>query len=90
MVSSYDNVMRTFKAGVIGPLTLIQTAVLHMVKGGRVINIGSVASKLGIMPVYGAAKAAMDALTFSLARDVSNPGVAFAHPILCKDSEQRC
>ncbi|KAM0525691.1 hypothetical protein ACHAPE_000402 [Trichoderma viride] len=75
LVSSYDNVMRTFKAGVIGPLCLIQTAVPHMVKGGRVINIGSVASKLGIMPVYGAAKAAMDALTFSLARDIGRDGV---------------
>jgi NAD(P)-dependent dehydrogenase (short-subunit alcohol dehydrogenase family) len=42
-----------------------------MPQGGRIINVGSVASKLGIEAVYGAAKAAMDALTFSLARDVS-------------------
>lgn len=40
----------------------------------RVINIGTVASRLGFgpMPIYGAVKAAMDQLTWSLAREVNN------------------
>lgn len=51
----------------------MQEAVKHMPPRSRVINIGSVASKLGISgsPVYSASKAAMDALTFSMAMEVS-------------------
>ena len=71
LTASQESVQKTFDACVLGPLYLIQATVPHMPQGGRVINVGSVASKLGIEPVYGAAKAAMDALTYSLARDVS-------------------
>lgn len=71
LTASPETVQKTFEACVLGPLYLIQATVPHMPQGGRIINVGSVASKLGIEPVYGAAKAAMDALTFSLARDVS-------------------
>lgn len=71
LTTTQENVQRTFDTCVLGPLYLIQATVPYMPQGGRIINVGSVASKLGIEPVYGAAKAAMDALTFSLARDVS-------------------
>lgn len=71
LTATQENVQRTFETCVLGPLYLIQATVPYMPQGGRIINIGSVASKLGVEPIYGAAKAAMDALTFSLARDVS-------------------
>jgi NAD(P)-dependent dehydrogenase (short-subunit alcohol dehydrogenase family) len=50
----------------------MQVAVPHMPPGSRIINIGSVASKLGTpgTAIYGASKAAMDALTFSMAMEV--------------------
>ncbi|KAL7921789.1 hypothetical protein ACQKWADRAFT_321137 [Trichoderma austrokoningii] len=72
LTATPESVQRTFQTCVLGPLYLIQATVPHMSQGGRIINIGSIASKLGIEPVYGAAKAAMDALTFSLARDLGS------------------
>lgn len=44
-----------------------------MPRGGRIINVGSIASKLGaeVSAVYGAAKAAQDSLTASWAGEVS-------------------
>lgn len=65
-------VSQQFNIGVFAPLKLIQTVVPHMPRGGRIINIGSIASKLGIQgsAVYNAVKAALDCLTFSLATEV--------------------
>ncbi|RAK98549.1 SDR family NAD(P)-dependent oxidoreductase, partial [Aspergillus ibericus CBS 121593] len=62
----------TFAVNVFGPLYLTQAAVAHMPPYSRVINIGSVASKLGVSgsPLYSASKAAMDALTFSMAMEL--------------------
>lgn len=65
LTASRESVEKTFNTCILGPLYLIQATVPHMPKGGRIINVGSVASKLGIEAVYGAAKAAMDALTYS-------------------------
>ena len=64
---------KTFAITVFGGIYLIQAAVPHMPRGGRIINIGSVASKMGIghIPVYSAAKAAMDSFTYSIAEEVS-------------------
>ncbi|PNP55813.1 hypothetical protein THARTR1_04033 [Trichoderma harzianum] len=47
-----------------------------MPKFSRIINIGSVSSKMGFnaLPIYAAAKAAMDQLTFSLAREIGRDG----------------
>ncbi|KAF7596831.1 hypothetical protein BBP40_012431 [Aspergillus hancockii] len=61
-----------FSSIVYAPLFTVQAAVPHMPRGSRVINIGSVASKLGMAPVatYGAAKAALDALTYSMAMEL--------------------
>ncbi|KAL4913231.1 hypothetical protein BDW62DRAFT_220833 [Aspergillus aurantiobrunneus] len=54
------------------PIFLLQAAISHMPRGGRVINIGSEASRLGMAPIaiYGAAKAAQDALTYSMAMEL--------------------
>lgn len=55
-----------------GPIYVAQAAVPHMPPGGRIINITSTASKVGMhdMPVYGASKAAVDSLTYSWAKEV--------------------
>jgi short-subunit dehydrogenase len=67
-----DDIVNVFNVDVFGPIRLMQIIVPHMPKGGRIINIGSIASKLGLanLPVYGAAKAAMDTLTFSMSQEV--------------------
>ncbi|KAF5860960.1 hypothetical protein ETB97_000870 [Aspergillus alliaceus] len=61
-----------FSTIVYAPIFVVQAAVPYMPRGGRVINIGSVASKLGMAPVaiYGAAKAASDSLTYSMAMEL--------------------
>ncbi|KAL7821249.1 hypothetical protein V8C44DRAFT_362815 [Trichoderma aethiopicum] len=74
LTATQESIERTFKTCALGPLYLIQATVPHMPQGGRIVNVGSVASKLGIEAVYGAAKAAMDALTYSLARDLGSDG----------------
>ena len=55
-----------------GTIFITQAAVPHMPFGGRIINISSTASRLGLddLPIYGASKAAVDALTWSWAKEV--------------------
>ncbi|CAI7676662.1 hypothetical protein N7533_010260 [Penicillium manginii] len=67
-----DSLDAIFSSTVYAPIFLLQAAVPYMPRGGRVINIGSIASKLGMAPtaIYGAAKAAQDALTYSLAMEL--------------------
>lgn len=69
-----EDLDRTFGANVYAPLFMIQAVVPVMPRGGRVINIGSIASKLGVAPIplYVASKAALDALTFAMAMEVSS------------------
>jgi len=57
---------------VFGKIKLIKAVIPHMPHGGRIINIGSIATKLGLAgnPIYGASKAALDALTFSISQEV--------------------
>jgi NAD(P)-dependent dehydrogenase (short-subunit alcohol dehydrogenase family) len=64
----------TFGVNVYGTIFLVQAAVPHMPRGGRIINISSVASKLGLdfLPIYGASKAAIDSLSYSWAKEVSD------------------
>lgn len=72
-----------FAVNVFGLIYMTQAVVGigKMPKGGRIINIGSVASKLLVSPpVYSTTKAATDALTTLWAGEVSNqagssPGV---------------
>lgn len=68
-----EDIMKAFQVSVVGPVLLLQAAYEYMPQYSRVINIGSVASKMGFyqMPIYGAAKAAMDQLSFTLAREAS-------------------
>lgn len=71
--SKPEDIQTAFAVSVVGPILLLQEAYPHMPKFSRVINIGSVSSKMGFnpLPIYAAAKAAMDQLTFSLAREVN-------------------
>lgn len=70
----YETIQRQFGANVYGPIFVTQAAVGlgKMPRGGRIINIGSVASKMGPagLAIYGATKAAQDSLTASWARQV--------------------
>ena len=52
-----------------------------MPRGGRILNIGSIASKMGMaaMATYSAAKAAQDSLTASWASEVSSPTLCLVY-----------
>ncbi|EPS39643.1 hypothetical protein H072_6588 [Dactylellina haptotyla CBS 200.50] len=71
MDATPDIVHKEFGINVFGPLYLVQQTIPHMPHGGRIINIGSVASKMGLdmAGIYGAAKAAQDALTYAMAME---------------------
>lgn len=68
-----DVVKRVFAVNYFGPLNMIQQTVPHMPRGGRIVNIGTIASKIGweADPTYAASKAAMDHLTLSVSKEVS-------------------
>lgn len=76
MTASPQDIQKSFASNVFGPMYVIKATVPHMPRGGRIINIGTVASKLNIsgMPFYTASKAALDALTHSLARELGREG----------------
>lgn len=63
-----------FKLNTFSALYMAQAVVKigNMSEGGRIINVGTVASKLGLsgMAVYGASKAAQDSLTEALAEEL--------------------
>ncbi|OJJ43560.1 hypothetical protein ASPZODRAFT_73914 [Penicilliopsis zonata CBS 506.65] len=67
--ASLETIQYTFAVNVAGPVLLIKAAVAHMPPRSRIINIGSIASRIGGpgSALYGASKAAMDALTYSMA-----------------------
>ncbi|KAL6803520.1 NAD(P)-binding protein [Trichoderma sp. SZMC 28012] len=71
-----EDIFRVFGVVVVGPVLLLQAAYPHMPHGGRVINIGTVSSKMGFyqLPIYAAAKAAMDQLTWTLSREIGRDG----------------
>jgi NAD(P)-dependent dehydrogenase (short-subunit alcohol dehydrogenase family) len=77
--TSPEDMIKSFQVAVVGPVLLLQAAYSHMPRNGRIINIGSVASKMGFhqMAVYGAVKAAMDQLTWTLAQEVRIPLLVF-------------
>ncbi|KAH8179324.1 enoyl-(Acyl carrier protein) reductase domain-containing protein [Sarocladium implicatum] len=74
--TSLGDMMKSYEVAVVGPVLLLQAAYSHMPQHGRVINIGSVASKMGFyqMGIYGAVKAAMDQLTWTLAQELGRDG----------------
>ncbi|KAK6844710.1 hypothetical protein PG995_014820 [Apiospora arundinis] len=65
-----------FGVNVFGPLYMIQAVVGagKMPRGGRIINIGSIASKMGLQvaSIYAAAKAAQDSMTASWAGELGH------------------
>jgi len=67
-----QDIAKAFQVTTFGPIFLIQAVVPHMPRGGRIINIGSVASKIGLggEPIYVATKAANDALTWAMSQEV--------------------
>lgn len=63
-----------FRTNVQGPLNLVQAALPYMPRGGRIINISTCLSRLGLhSPVYTASKAALDSLTYTWALEVMSP-----------------
>ena len=68
-----EQLEETFAVNVFGTVYVTKAVVPHMPAGGRIINITSIASKLGlgVMAAYGASKAALDSLTYSWALEVS-------------------
>lgn len=74
MEISKESIESIFNVNVFGTIFLTQAVVPHMPPGGRIINISSVAGKLGldVLPVYGASKAAVDSLSYVWAKEVSN------------------
>ena len=71
--ASKEFIEKIFAVNVNGPVFLTQAAIPHMASGGRIINITSVGSKLGLqyLPIYGASKAALDSLSYSWALEVT-------------------
>jgi NAD(P)-dependent dehydrogenase (short-subunit alcohol dehydrogenase family) len=71
---SKESIESIFNVNVFGTIFLTQAVVPHMPQGGRIINISSTASKLGmdVLPIYGASKAAVDSLSYAWAKEVSS------------------
>lgn len=67
--SFIENMFRTIA---FAPVYMIQAVIPHMPRGGRIINTGSVASKVcpPSVPIYSGAKAAVDAMTFGMSMDL--------------------
>lgn len=69
-----EQLLDEFGLNTFAPLFMSQAVVRQgrMPKGGRIINIGSVSSKLGLrgLATYGASKAALDSFTEALAGEL--------------------
>jgi NAD(P)-dependent dehydrogenase (short-subunit alcohol dehydrogenase family) len=69
-----DEVQKAFALNTFSTLYTAQAVAPYMPAGGRIVNIGSVVSRIHNMPgvgVYGASKAAQEYLTAALAAEVS-------------------
>ncbi|KAL6407270.1 putative short chain type protein [Ilyonectria robusta] len=66
-----EEIAKMLDVNVKGPVYVAQAAIPHMPHGSRVINISSIAARLGLddLPIYGACKAALDSLTWSWAKE---------------------
>ncbi|KAI6085778.1 NAD(P)-binding protein [Hypoxylon rubiginosum] len=63
-----EEMTSVFRTNVHGALLLVQAALPYMPRGGRIINISTVLSRMGLhSPVYSASKAAIDSLTYTWA-----------------------
>jgi len=69
-----EEVQTAFALNTFSTLYVAQAAAPHIPRGGRIVNIGTVVSRIHSMPgvgVYGASKAAQEYLTAALAAEVS-------------------
>lgn len=66
-----------FHINVRGPFLLIQAALPYMKAGGRIVNISSVIARLGsfMLPVYGASKGALNAMTIAMSEELGPKGI---------------
>ncbi|KAK6705195.1 hypothetical protein SNK05_009088 [Fusarium graminearum] len=71
LMANQSDITQAFDVNVKGPIFVAQAVVPVMPPGGRIVNISSIASKLGddSVPIYGATKAAIDSLTWSWAKE---------------------
>ncbi|KAF5658048.1 3-oxoacyl-reductase [Fusarium circinatum] len=71
MAATPSQLTEVFDVNIKGPIFVTQAVVPLIAPGGRIVNISSIASKLGdnYIPVYGASKAALDSLTWSWAKE---------------------
>ncbi|EXJ67457.1 uncharacterized protein A1O5_09470 [Cladophialophora psammophila CBS 110553] len=72
MQATKEDVEKTFAVNVFASLYMTQAVISVMPRGGRIINIGSIASKMGMAPVplYSASKAALDTLSYAMAMEL--------------------
>lgn len=72
-----EDLRYVFEVNVIGALNCIQTALPHMERGGRIINISSVVGKRAIPKVggYCASKFALNALSDALRVEIAKLGI---------------
>lgn len=69
---------KSFHANVRGPLLLLTAALPHITApGGRIVNIGSVVSRIGsgFGSIYGATKGALNSLTIAWAEELGERGI---------------
>ncbi len=74
---SFDEWNKTFEINVRGPFVLIQAALPYMKEGGRIINVGSIISRLGswMLPVYCASKGALTSMTVAISEELGPKGI---------------
>jgi 3-oxoacyl-[acyl-carrier protein] reductase len=68
-----DDFLRIYRTNVVGPFQMVRACVAQLkASRGAVVNVSSVASQLGIGSslAYAASKAALNAMTYSLARSL--------------------
>ncbi|KAK0643824.1 hypothetical protein B0T16DRAFT_430269 [Cercophora newfieldiana] len=68
-----DQVQHAFAVNTFSTIYATQAVVPHMPKGGRIVNIGSIVSRMSTLPavsIYGASKAAQEYLTGALANEL--------------------
>jgi NAD(P)-dependent dehydrogenase (short-subunit alcohol dehydrogenase family) len=78
---SADDLLDALDVNAMGPVRLIAAALPHMLSRGwgRIVNVssrsGTFAASWGNAPAYGVSKAALNMLTFQLAKDLHGTGV---------------
>ncbi|KAI0017939.1 hypothetical protein F4780DRAFT_561209 [Xylariomycetidae sp. FL0641] len=78
--ASVESIQTQFSINTFAAVFMVRAVVPHMPRGGRVVNVSSVASKLGMkgIPFYSAAKAALDCLTYTWADEFGRShGITF-------------